>query len=88
MKNSEAKKIISEYRPRTGFFDISNTPPGMNIRDHARLIRAQQHLFHVNDNIVYFDIFHPAELSRVRELSARLQKIILSKWNNILEVDE
>ena len=88
MSRSEDMDIIKNYRPRIGFFDLSKTPVGMRIKEHAKIIRCQEHLFFVSDNISYFEKFDKIGLGNAKELSAKLQRIIIYKWRNIMEVDE
>ena len=60
MSKNEIKKIISEYKPHKGFYDLSNKPERLSDEEYAKIIKAQNLLASQNnkDNIEYLKKFN------------------------------
>lgn len=84
MSNKEIKKIISEYKPYKGFFDLSKKPKELCDEEYAKILKTQGFLAiqNTSENIKYLKRFNPIQYVFLRETSAKLQAIILNYWGD------
>lgn len=84
MSNKEIRKIISEYKPHKGFFDLSKKPNNLCDEEYAKILKTQGFLASQNtsENIKYLKEFNLIQYDFLRKISAELQGIILSYWGN------
>ena len=84
MNNKEIKKLISEYRPHKGFYDLSKKPERLSDEEYAHIIKTQNFIASQNssDNIAYLKKYNKSQYDFLRQISAELQGIILNYWGN------
>ena len=84
MNNKEIRKIISEYKPHKGFFDLSSKPKELSNAEYAKILKTQNFLASQNtsENIKYLKKFNPIQYNFLRKISTELQGIILNYWGD------
>jgi len=80
VKRKDADKIIKEYRPHKGFFDLSIQPKELNKIEYAKVLGLQNYLARSNDKKKYFLELDIVGWDKLKELSSNLQGIILEYW--------
>ena len=76
----EVNKIIENYRPHKGFYDLTERPVTLNKTEYAKLIKIQEYLSWQEGNKKYLMKFEPAQWQKMKELSADYQAIVLEHW--------
>lgn len=84
MKQKEAEKIIKNYKPHKGFFDLSEQPSTLAKEEYAKILRLQNFLAEQNtkENISYLRRFNQNQFVKLQELSADVQQIVLEHWGD------
>lgn len=82
MKNREANKIIKEYKPHKGFFDLSEQPKTLNKLEYAKVLDIQNLLAEQNKNREYLIKFDKVQWEKLKEVSAQLQKVTFEHWGD------
>lgn len=84
MNSKEIKKIISEYKPHKGFFDLSLKPKDLNDEEYAKILKTQNFLASQNtsENIKYLKEFNKSQYDFLRKISCDLQGVIFEYWGN------
>lgn len=71
-----------EYKPQSGFLDITHRPKTLSQREHRKLQEAQMMLAHMKQNADYFRKHHPAQWEKAKEVSGELQQMIFRHWSH------
>jgi len=75
------KEIIKFYKPQKGFMDLSIKPQNLSKKLYLKILRIQMFLMEQNKNLDYFKRpYNKIEFSKLKELSANLQNIIMHYW--------
>ena len=84
MNIKEIKKIINEYKPHKGFFDLSLKPKFLNDKEYANILKTQNFLASQNtsENIKYLKEFNKSQYDFLRKISCDLQGVIFEYWGN------
>jgi len=82
MKKTEIKRVISNYKPHAGFFDLSVKPQTLSEEEYVKILDLQNFLAtenkkfsdkHVREN-------NKSTWERLKILSGELQAIIFQHW--------
>ena len=83
MTKSESQKVINNYVPHKGFFDLSNKPTDINDVEYSKILETQNFLAEQNERFKNKEVRknnrHTWE--QLKELSGELQSIIFQYWN-------
>ena len=82
MKKTEAQKIILQYKPHEGFFDISVKPDGLTDMEYAEILNTQNFIAEQNKNVEYLKNHDRNTFDELRELAGKLQITIFRYWGN------
>ena len=82
MNNKEADIIIANYKPVSGFFDLSKKPESLLKIEYAKILQAQNELVFQNENRDYLKKHNPSQWEKLKEFSANLQQIIFEYWGD------
>ncbi len=82
MKKAEVKKIIAEYKPHKGFFDLSVKPSTITDKEYAEILNAQNFIAEQNKNVVCLRKYDRNTFNKLRELAAKLQITIFKYWGD------
>lgn len=82
MTNKEADKIIANYKPTEGFFDLSKKPDKLPKLEYAKILEAQAELVFQNERREYLKKFNPTQWEKLKEFSEALQQVIFSHWGD------
>jgi len=80
MNNKEANRIIENYKPLKGFFDLSKKPKTLANLKYAKVLKIQEYLAQQETNKKYLKKFEPIQWQELKELSADYQAIVLGHW--------
>lgn len=82
MKQKEIKKIISDYKPHVGFFDLSIKPQTLSREEYAKILQTQNFLAAENNKFSDEKIRedNKIEWNQLKILSGKLQAMILQHW--------
>ena len=80
MKIKEVNQTIENYRPRKGWFDLTERPVTLTKVEYAKLIKVQEYLSWQEGNKKYLMKFEPVQWQKMKELSADYQAIVLEHW--------
>ena len=75
---------MSEYKPRKGFFDLSERPKKLGKRLHKNMQEIQLWLMYVEENKEYCLKHDLNSWATAQECSARLQQLIFKYYPNAL----
>jgi len=82
MKKSEVKKIITEYKPHKGFFDLSEQPETLGDVKYAEILNIQNFL--ATESVKFADENvrknNKSAWEELKALSGQLQAIIFHCW--------
>ncbi len=81
MNTKEISKVISNYTPHKGFFDLGNKPKNLCRKTYAKIIKIQSFLIHQSKHSEYLKEYCSAQWQKDKELSAQLQQIIFEYWD-------
>lgn len=73
-------KIIQEYKPRRGHYDLSKRPRSLGKKEYARVLNLQNYLASRSQNISQLQKNDPEELKKLLILSAGLRQIVSWYW--------
>ena len=76
---------MSKYKPRKGFFDISNRPKGLSKTEHRKMQETQTLLQRTEDRKEYYLKHDRNSWEVAKEMSAQLQQLIFKYYPEILE---
>lgn len=82
MTNKEVDAIISNYKPSSGFFDLSQKPNGLSKLEYAKILEAQNELVFQNNHRDYLKRHNPVQWEKLKEFSAALQQVIFQHWGD------
>lgn len=82
MNKTEVNKVIENYKPHKGFYDLSEKPKTLTKLEYAKVLRIQEFLVEQNNNIEYLKEFEPKQYENIKELSANYQGIIREHWGD------
>jgi len=82
MKKAEIEKVISDYRPHIGFFDLSVKPQTLSDQEYAKILNLQNFLAAENKKFSEKRIRenNKSTWDRLKILSGELQAIIFQHW--------
>lgn len=83
MTKSESQKVINNYVPHNGFFDLSNRPTEINDVEYAKILETQNFLAEQNKKFANKEVRknNKHNWEQLKELSGNLQSIIFQHWN-------
>ena len=83
MNNTQAKKIIDNYKPHKGFFDLSKKPNTVSDMEYAKILDTQNYLAVENNKMKDKQVreANRRHWESLKVLSAELQGIIFQNWN-------
>lgn len=83
MKNAEIKRVISDYRPHTGFFDLSVKPQTLSDQEYAKILDLQNFLAAENKKFSDKQVRENNKFTweKLKILAGELQAIIFQHWN-------
>ena len=83
MNNKQAKKIIDNYKPHKGFFDLSKKPNTVSDMEYAKILDTQNYLAVENNKMKDKQVrgANRRHWESLKVLSAELQGIIFQNWN-------
>jgi hypothetical protein len=84
MNLKEANAIIANYRPRTGFFDLSEKPATLSNIKYAQILHLQDILAYNNEHSDYLKKYDPVQWQKCCGLSATLQQLIFRYWGETI----
>lgn len=84
LTKTEAKKIIENYKPHKGFFNLSKKPDSLNDIEYAKILKTQNFLAERNKQKEYLKKFNPTQWEKLKEISGELQSIIFTHWGDAI----
>jgi len=81
MKKNEADRIIENYKPHSGFHDLSKKPNSLTEMEYAKLLKAQGYLAWQEGNKKYLMEFEPTQWQDMKGLSMDFQAIVRKHWD-------
>ena len=81
MKKLEVKKIIENYKPHSGFHDLSIKPETLTKLEYAKILKAQGYLAWQEGNKKYLMDFEPTQWQDMKGLSMDFQAIVSKYWD-------
>ena len=81
MNKKEADRIINNYKPYKGFYDLSEKPKTLTTMEFAKLLKIQAYLAWQENNKEYLIKFEPIQWQEMKELSADYQGIVRENWD-------
>ena len=81
MNNKEANRIIENYKPHSGFHDLSKKPETLTKMEYAKLLRIQNFLAEQEKDKKYIMKMLPLQWMEDKELSANYQAIVREHWD-------
>ena len=81
MNNKEANRIIENYKPHSGFHDLSKKPETLTKREYAKLLRIQNFLAEQEKDKKYLMEFEPTQWQDMKGLSMDFQAIVSKYWD-------
>lgn len=75
---------MREYKPRKGFFDISDCPKGLSKVKHRKMQETQTLLQRTEDRKEYYLKYDRHSWEVAKEMSAQLQQLIFKYYPKIL----
>jgi len=78
MNNKQADKIIKNYKPYKGFYDLSEKPKSLTKIEYAKVLRIQEFLVEQEKNKKSASLFY--QWQKIKEISANYQKIVREHW--------
>jgi len=81
MNNKEANRIIENYKPHSGFHDLSKKPNSLTEMEYAKLLRIQNFLAEQEKDKKYIMKMLPLQWMEDKELSANYQAIVREHWD-------
>jgi hypothetical protein len=83
MKKTEIKRVISNYKPHDGFFDLSVKPQTISEEEYAKILDLQNFLAVENKKFPDKRVRENNKFTweRLKILSGELQAIIFQHWS-------
>ena len=83
MKKSEVKKIIDNYKPHLGFYDLSIKPETLSMEEYAVILQTQNYLALENEKFKVRTLRknNKRAWEEVKRLAGELQEVVLKHWN-------
>ena len=81
MKKLEVKKIIENYKPHSGFHDLSKRPETLTKMEYAKVLKMQNFLAEQERDKKYIMKMLPLQWMEDKELSANYQSIVRENWD-------
>ncbi|HZK37394.1 MAG TPA: hypothetical protein VFC98_00740 [Clostridia bacterium] len=78
----EAEKIIENYKPHKGFFNLGTKPDTLGNIEYAKILRMQTFLTKQRKHQGYLKEFDPTQWAMLKEMFGMLQGIILAHWGD------
>jgi hypothetical protein len=82
MNHKNADKIIANYKPHKGFFDLSEKPKSLSKIEYEKVLDLQNLITHENDRRDYIKKHNPHSWQQLQEYAAQLQQIIFRHWGD------
>jgi len=83
MNNKEINRIIENYKPHQGFYDLTEKPKTLTKVEYAKVLNAQNILAEQVKNEEYLMKFTPIQYEDWKEVSAMYQAIVFRYWGVI-----
>jgi len=80
MNNKEADRIIKNYEPHKGFYDLSERPKSLTKIEYAKILRIQEYIISQVKNVNYLKKHCCVGYQKLVELTANYQFIIREHW--------
>ena len=80
MKKNEADRIIKNYKPHSGFHDLSKKPNSLTEMEYAKVLRIQNFLAEQEKDKKYIMKMLPLQWMEDKELSANYQGVVTEHW--------
>lgn len=83
MEKTEIKRVIANYKPHAGFFDLSVQPQTLSEEEYAKILDLQNFLAAENKKFSDKRLRENNRFAweRLKKLSGELQAIIFQHWN-------
>jgi hypothetical protein len=89
MNNQDVIRIIENYKPHIGFFNLSFKPSSLSNLEYAKILKLQNFVVSQNNNLIYLKEHNLTQWEKLKELCANLQQVIFSYWgNSVMEIAE
>ena len=82
MNKKQADKIIENYKPHDGFFDLSKKPESLTIIEYAKALKTQNFLASYRGKEKYMKENHLSQWHELQNLSAQLQQFVFEHWGD------
>jgi len=80
MNNKEANRIIDNYKPHKGFYDLSERPKTLNKIKYAKVLNTQNILAEAEGNKEHLMKMTPIQYQEAKEISAIYLAIVWQYW--------
>ena len=80
MKTKEVNRIITNYKPHKGFYDLSEKPKTLTKIEYAKALKIQEYIASQVININYLKKHCITQYQKIVELSANYQQIVREHW--------
>ena len=81
MNKKEANRIIENYKPHSGFHDLSKKPETLTKMEFAKVLKMQNFLAEQERDKKYIMKMLPLQWMEDKELSANYQSIVRENWD-------
>ena len=81
MNKKEANLIIENYKPHSGFHDLSEKPNSLTKMEYAKVLKIQGYLAWQEGNKKYLMDFEPTQWQDMKGLSMDFQAIVSKYWD-------
>ena len=81
MNNKEINRIIKNYKPYKGFYNLSERPKTLTTIEYAKVLKIQEYLAWQEGNKAYLMKFEPIQWQEMKKLSADYQGIVAKHWD-------
>ena len=77
---NEDKRVIANYKPHKGFYDLSKKPSTLTKPEYAAILKTQNGLVQQSEHAEYLKKYNRAQWDRLRGLSEEYQQIVFKHW--------
>jgi len=81
MNNKEANRIIKNYKPHLGFYDLSEKPKTLTKIEYAKVLKIQEFLFEQFVHTAYLKEYASIQYEKDKQISANYQSIVKEHWD-------
>ena len=82
MNSKEIDRVIANYKPHKGFFDLSKKPDTLSKTEYAKILDLQNLIASENARRDYIKEHNPRSWQQLQEYAAQLQQIIFQHWGD------